>query len=209
VLQNLVPARLAYFDESIDWRGKTVLDLGCGGGFMSEALARRGAEVTSIDPAPAAIVIAEAHAASQGLAIRFVVASGEKLPLGDRSMDLVVCVDVLEHVKDLDAVLGEIARVLRPGGTFAFDTINRNLLSWFVMIVFGEGVTGLLPAGTHDAALFIKPRELEAKLRAKGFTACTMTGLGPVGLNRRLDIVFGRLPFTAIQYMGVAKLKPA
>ena len=205
VLQNLVPARLRYFDASIDWRGKAVLDLGCGGGFMSEALARRGALVTGIDPSPSAIAIAERHAASQGLAIRYAVASGEQLPMENRSMDHVVCVDVLEHVKDLGTVLDEIARVLRPGGYFAFDTINRNVFARLVIVTLGERVIRLLPRGTHDAAMFITPGELEGKLRARGFTACAMTGLGPIGFNRRLDIVFGRLPVLAIQYMGLAR----
>ena len=205
VLQNLVPARMTYFDATIDWRGKAVLDLGCGGGFMSEALAKRGAAVTGIDPAAAAIAIAGRHAVSEGLAIRYAVASGEHLPLPDQSMDHVVCVDVLEHVTDLGVVLDEIARVLRPGGYLAFDTINRNFPARLVIVILGERVVRLLPRGTHDAAMFITPRELEDLLLAKGFTACTMTGLGPTGLNRRFDITFGRLPFLTIQYMGLAK----
>ena len=205
VLQNLVPARMQYFDATIDWRGKAVLDLGCGGGFMSEALARRGALVTGIDPAASAIAIAERHAAAQGLTITYVAASGERLPVPDQSMDHVVCVDVLEHVTDLGAVLDEISRALRPGGYLAFDTINRNFLARFVIVILGERLIRLLPRGTHDAAMFITPRELEDLLRARGFTTCTMTGLGPRGINRRLDITFGRLPVLTIQYMGLAK----
>ena len=205
-LQNLVPARLAYFDPLIDWRGKHVLDLGCGGGFMAEALARRGATVTGIDPSAGAITIAESHAAAEQLAISYVKASGEDLPFADSCFDHVVCVDVLEHVSDLDAVIGEIRRVLRPGGTFAFDTINRNFLAQLVIVILGEKLLKLLPRGTHDPAKFITPVELAAMLRAHGFGACRLAGLGPIGMNRKLDFVFGRLPFLTIQYMGHARL---
>ena len=208
VLQNLVPARLDYFDKVIDWRGKAVLDLGCGGGFMSEALARRGASVTGIDPAAPAIAIAQRHAATGNLAIRYLVASGERLPLPDQSMDHVVCVDVLEHVGDLGQVLDEIRRVLRPGGMLAFDTINRNFLARLVIVILGERVIQLLPRGTHDPAMFITPAELRGLLAARDFAGCTLAGLGPVGLNRRFDIIFGRLPFLTVQYMGHARLQP-
>ena len=205
-LQNLVPARLAYFDPLIDWRGKHVLDLGCGGGFMAEALARRGATVTGIDPSAGAITIAERHAAAEQLAISYVKASAENLPFADSCFDHVVCVDVLEHVGDLDAVIGEIRRVLRPGGTFAFDTINRNFLAQLVIVILGEKLLKLLPRGTHDPAKFITPVELVAMLRAHGFGACRLAGLGPIGMNCKLDFVFGRLPFLTIQYMGHARL---
>ena len=126
LLHNLVPARLKYFDNIIDsWRDKTVLDLGCGGGFMSEALANKGAKVIGVDPSEAAIAVAQDHAKGQGLAINYKVATGENIPLPDQSVDCVVCVDVLEHVAQLDRVLDEVHRVLRPGGMFLFDTINR------------------------------------------------------------------------------------
>ncbi len=205
VLQNLVPARLAYFDPLIPWRDKAVLDLGCGGGFMAEALARRGAVVIGIDPAAGAIAIAQAHAASENLPVRYLVAAGERLPLADQSMDHVVCVDVLEHVADLDLVLDEVRRVLRPGGCFAFDTINRTWLATFVIVVLGERVIRLLPPGTHDPEKFIPPGALCAALRSRGFGEIALAGLGPVGVNRGFDLKFGRLPFLGIQYMGVAR----
>ena len=113
-LKNLVPGRLAWFDRQIDWQGKGVLDLGCAGGFMAEALALRGARVTGIDPAEAAIAAARAHARAQGLSIGYDVGVGEALPYDDASFDAVVCVDVLEHVADLHKVMAEVARVLRP-----------------------------------------------------------------------------------------------
>ena len=205
-LQNLVPARLAFFDRLTSWNGRTVLDLGCGGGFMSEALAARGAKVIGVDVSRGAIGIAKRHAASGGLAIRYLVASGEGLPLPDASVDCVVCVDVLEHVRSLDQVLDEVRRVLRPNGVFLFDTINRTRLARFVIVACGERIFRLLPRGTHDPAGFIKPTELDAKLAARGFTDRVFKGLGPRGINSRFDITFGALPGTQIMYMGVARL---
>jgi len=206
-LHNMVPARLAGFDPVVgDWTGKRVLDLGCGGGFMAEALARRGALVTGIDPSPGAIDIAWKHAETSGLAIAYAIGTGESLNLADRSFDIVLCVDVLEHVEDLDRVIAEIGRVLKPGGLFLFDTINRNGLATMVMITFGENVLRLLPRGTHDPARFITPDEIHRKLTAAGFTVGRFVGFGPRRVNWRLDPVFGRLPTLAVQYMGDARL---
>ena len=207
-LKNLVPGRLAWFDRQIDWAGKTVLDLGCAGGFMAEALALRGADVTGIDPAAEAIDAARAHAREGKLRIGYDVGVGEALPYDDASFDAVVCVDVLEHVADLNKVLSEVARTLRPGGLFLFDTINRNPLARLATITIAEDMMRLLPRGTHDPAMFIKPAELRAALQGAGLLPGPITGLGPCGINRRGDLTFGPLPLTAILYMGVAQ-KPA
>jgi 2-polyprenyl-6-hydroxyphenyl methylase/3-demethylubiquinone-9 3-methyltransferase len=207
-LKNLVPGRLAWFDRHIDWQGRDVLDLGCAGGFMAEALARRGAHVTGIDPAADAIDAARAHARESGLRIGYDVGVGEALPYESASFDAVVCVDVLEHVADLNKVLSEVARTLRPGGLFLFDTINRTLLARLATITVAEDVLRLLPRGTHDPAMFIRPTELRAAMQRAGLVPGPVTGLGPRGLNRRLDLIFGPLPLTAILYMGIAQ-KPA
>jgi 2-polyprenyl-6-hydroxyphenyl methylase/3-demethylubiquinone-9 3-methyltransferase len=204
-LKNLVPGRLSWFDRQIDWAGKRVLDLGCAGGFMAEALATRGAQVTGIDPAEKAIAAARAHAAANGHAIAYDVGVGEALPYDLAGFDAVVCVDVLEHVSDLDRVLSEVARVLRPGGLFLFDTINRNPLARLATITMAEDILRLLPRGTHDPALFIKPAELRARLSRAGLTPGPMTGLGPRGITRRGDPTFGRLPVKAVLYMGTAR----
>ena len=204
-LKNLVPGRLAWFDGQIDWQGKAVLDLGCAGGFMAEALALRGAQVTGIDPAMGAVAAARAHARAQGLRIGYDVGLGEALPYDDASFDAVVCVDVLEHVADLARVLSEVARTLRPGGLFLFDTINRNPLARLATITVAEDLLRLLPRGTHDPAKFIKPAELRAAMQGAGLVPSAITGLGPRGINRRLDLTFGPLPLTAILYMGTAR----
>ncbi|MEQ8966756.1 MAG: bifunctional 2-polyprenyl-6-hydroxyphenol methylase/3-demethylubiquinol 3-O-methyltransferase UbiG [Azospirillaceae bacterium] len=204
-LANLVPARLAVFDPVIgDWRGKRVLDLGCAGGFMAEAIARRGAIVTGIDPAAATVAAARRHAEASGLAIRYDAGVGEALPYADDSFDVVVSVDVLEHVTDLEAVLDEVARVLVPGGLFCFDTINRTPFATLAVVTMGERVLRLLPRGTHDPALFIRPGELAAGLGARGFRLGPVTGLGPVGIDRHGTPRFGRVPTTAALYIGHA-----
>lgn len=203
-LKNLVPGRLKHFDTLIDWQGKQVLDLGCAGGFMAEALAKRGAQVTGIDPASDAITAARQHAQAEGLRIAYDVGVGEALPYDAAGFDAVVCVDVLEHVTDLQKVMFEVARVLRPGGLFLFDTINRNPLARLATITVAEDILRLLPRGTHDPAMFIKPAELRTAMGAAGLVPSRFTGLGPRGVNRRLDLTFGPLPLTAILYMGHA-----
>jgi len=176
-LKNLVPGRLAWMDRQIDWRGKTVLDLGCAGGFMAEALADRGATVIGIDPAQAAIAAARAHAHQSGRAISYDVGVGEELPYPGAAFDAVVCVDVLEHVRDLPMVLAEVARVLRPGGLFLFDTINRNPLARMVAITIAEDILRLLPRGTHDWKKFVRPSELARGLRRNGIDVADISGL--------------------------------
>lgn len=205
-LQNLVPARLRHFDPIVGtWRGRRVLDLGCAGGFMAEAMAARGASVTGIDPAVDALGAARARAGATASGVDYVAGIGEQLPFADAAFDIVVSVDVLEHVRDLDAVIADVRRVLRPGGLFLFDTINRNPLSAFAVVTMAERVLRLLPRGTHQSSGFIRPAELSAALRRHGFVVGPMAGLGPRRLDRRLDIIFGYVPSTAILYIGHAR----
>lgn len=207
-LRNMVPARLDWFDRFIDWNGARVLDLGCAGGFMSEAMTERGAVVTGIDPSEGAIAAAREHAAISGLSIEYDTGVGEALPYADGAFSAVVCVDVLEHVADLNRVVAEVARVLAPGGVFLFDTINRNPLSRFATITMAEDVLRILPRGTHDPELYIRPDELRVVVEAAGLKQGPFAGLGPRGLDRRGDMIFGRVPGLVINYMGVAT-KPA
>lgn len=203
-LKNMVPGRMRYFDRFLDWQNKHVLDVGCAGGFMTEAIAQRGAHAFGIDPSEPAIAAGRAHAAATGLEIDYRVGIGEALPYEDASFDAVVCVDVLEHVTDLSLVISEISRVLKPGGIFLFDTINRSRLAAFVTVTMAEDVMGILPRGTHDPAMYIKPKELRWELASAGFSVGKLTGFGPRGINLKGGFTFGRLPGTAIIYMGTA-----
>jgi 2-polyprenyl-6-hydroxyphenyl methylase/3-demethylubiquinone-9 3-methyltransferase len=205
-LKNLVPGRLAWFNRHIDLADKTVLDLGCAGGLMAEALTKNGANVIGIDPAAQATATAAVHAKHMDYAIQYDVGMGENLPYTDDHFDAVVCVDWLEHVTDLTKVLAEVARVLKPGGLFLYDTINRNMIARLATITIAEDMLRLLPKGTHDPTMFIKPHELRDALTKAGLVVGPQTGLGPRGLNRRGDITFGKLPIKAVLYMGIARL---
>lgn len=205
-LRKLVPGRLALFDAMVvDWRGLAVLDLGCGGGFMAEALARRGAAVTGVDPSGPALAAARHHASRGGLTIDYRPGVGEAVPVTSGAMDVVVCVDVLEHVDDLDRVLDEIRRVLKPGGLLLFDTVNRTRLATLVMVTCGERLLGLLPPGTHDPRRFVRPDALRRGLVARGFAVPPFVGFGPRGLDAQGDFTFGRLPTLAVLYLGQAR----
>ncbi|MEW6442214.1 MAG: bifunctional 2-polyprenyl-6-hydroxyphenol methylase/3-demethylubiquinol 3-O-methyltransferase UbiG [bacterium] len=201
------PVRFGYFDRVLRREGPrggalTLLDVGCGGGILAEDFARAGARVTGIDPAPESIEAARAHAAESGLKIEYRVGSGEHLPFADTSFDVAACCDVLEHVDDLARVVGEIARVLKPGGLFLYDTINRTLMSKVAVIkVMQEWrSTAFAPPNSHVWEKFIKPAEFCALLRAHGFEQREMRGIStrrsPLGVwldfRRRVK---GRISF--------------
>ena len=142
-LKNMVPGRLNWFDQHVDWKQARVLDLGCAGGFMTEAMDDRGATVTGIDPAAHVVDVARAHAEAHGRHISYDVGVGEDLPYDAAAFDVVVCVDVLEHVQCLSKVLDEVSRVLRGGGIFLFDTINKTSLARLLTVTFAEDILGL------------------------------------------------------------------
>lgn len=177
-LIHLIPARFKFFDQMLaDWSKKKVLDLGCGGGFMAELLAKRGAQVVGVDPSEPLLGVARSHASEQGLCIDYRVGTGEALPIENESVDVVVCVDVLEHVTDVDQVLKEVRRVLKPGGLFFYDTINRTFFSFLWMIVALEWISGRIPRGTHDWRKFIPPEALLGLLNRNGFDSIGQAGI--------------------------------
>ncbi|MEN9216165.1 MAG: bifunctional 2-polyprenyl-6-hydroxyphenol methylase/3-demethylubiquinol 3-O-methyltransferase UbiG [Gloeomargarita sp. HHBFW_bins_162] len=170
LLNHLNPGRFEFFDQYVaDWRRVRVLDVGCGGGLTCEFLARRGAIVAGVDRSPASIAVARAHAQSQGLTIEYREGTGEALPYPDAAFQVVVCVDVLEHVADVAQVVKECGRVLQPGGLFLFDTINRTWQSKVLMIWLMEDILRQIPQGIHDWEKFITPAELTHFLEQAGF----------------------------------------
>jgi len=180
------PARLDYFtrvlkDLGVDPAGKTVLDIGCGGGLFAEEFARMNARVIGVDPSTPSIATARSHAGRAGLSIDYRVAVGEKLPLESGSADIACCVDVLEHVDDLDAVISETARVLRTGGVYLFDTINRTGMSRLVMIKLLQEwrLTALMPPNLHAWEQFITPGELRTVMSRHHLESRDMVGIGP------------------------------
>jgi 2-polyprenyl-6-hydroxyphenyl methylase / 3-demethylubiquinone-9 3-methyltransferase len=177
VLHAMNPARLGFYLAALDRpRGRLVLDAGCGGGLVAKGLVEAGAVVVGVDRLPACIEVAR-RAVPAGF--RPAVAELERLPFAGGSFDAVVAADVLEHVPDLPAATAELARVLRPGGSFLFDTINRTAWAWFTALLGAERLAGLVPRGTHDWRLFIRPAELDLLLRRAGLAAVTTAGLAP------------------------------
>jgi 2-polyprenyl-6-hydroxyphenyl methylase/3-demethylubiquinone-9 3-methyltransferase len=150
-----------------------LLDVGCGGGFLSEEFAKAGFNVTGMDPSPHLLDAARTHAAQCGLNVNYVEGYGEHLPFPTCAFDHVACCDVLEHVDDLGTVIGEIARVLKPGGTFLFDTVNRTLVSWLFMIKVAQDwrFTAWEAPRTHIWSKFVKPKELSVLMSAHGLLA--------------------------------------
>ncbi|MEM7793884.1 MAG: bifunctional 2-polyprenyl-6-hydroxyphenol methylase/3-demethylubiquinol 3-O-methyltransferase UbiG [Cyanobacteria bacterium P01_C01_bin.118] len=183
-LNKMNPLRFKYFDRVIPrWQGLRVLDVGCGGGYTCEFLARRGAIVTGIDQSAACIEVAKRHSLAMELTIDYRVGVGENLAFEDNGFDVVICVDVLEHVESPKATVTEIGRVLKPGGLFCFDTISRTWQSRWMMIWLLENVLRQIPQGIHDWRKFVRPEELDELLLQAGFAKATMEGFDLFGRN--------------------------
>lgn len=187
ILTALNPGRLGYFQRVLNDKlkirpsGKRVLDIGCGGGALAEEFARIGYQVTGIDPSGPSIQAAKAHAQQMGLHIDYRQGSGEAIPFADAAFDIAYCCDVLEHVNDLDKVIAETARVLKPVGVYLYDTINRTLASKLVVIkLFQEWEwTSFMPPRLHDWHMFIKPKELHEMMSRHGLENRDLVGLKP------------------------------
>lgn len=184
--ESVNPPRFAYFrhilrQQPASPQGLNLLDVGCGGGLLAEEFARLGCMVTGIDPSGPSLAAARAHALRTGLRIDYQTGSGEAIPAPDQRFDLVSCCDVLEHVDDPDRVIAEIARVLKPGGIFFFDTINRTLKSWLLAIKLVQDwpLTRIMPRHVHVHEKFIRPAELAAGMARHGLVSRDMTGLAP------------------------------
>ncbi len=187
VLAALNPARFGYMRRVLTEElhlapgSLRALDIGCGGGLLAEEFARLGCAVVGVDPSEESLAAALTHAASQGLAIEYQCAMGEALPFADESFDIVYCCDVLEHVTDLLQVIAETARVLRPGGTYLYDTINRTPQSRLIVIKLLQEWrwTALMPPRLHDWRMFIRPGEVRRALEHHGLVPGGLTGLKP------------------------------
>jgi 2-polyprenyl-6-hydroxyphenyl methylase/3-demethylubiquinone-9 3-methyltransferase len=177
-LHDIEPARVAWIAERVALPGARVADVGCGGGLLAESLTRLGARVTAIDLALDMLAVARAHAASEGLQIDFREQSAAALAAAEAGrFDAVCCMEMIEHVPEPAALLQDLARLLRPGGTLIVSTLNRNVRSFLGAIVGAEYVFGLVPRGTHEYARLVRPAELAAYARAAGLTLHELTGL--------------------------------
>jgi 2-polyprenyl-6-hydroxyphenyl methylase/3-demethylubiquinone-9 3-methyltransferase len=177
-LHALNPARLGYVADRVQLRGARVLDIGCGGGLLSEALGQAGADVTAIDLAPDLLKIARLHGLESGIRVDYRQVSAEALASeAPATFDAVTCMEMLEHVPDPASVLQACATLLRPGGRLFVSTLNRTPAAFALAIVGAEYVARLLPKGTHQYRDFIRPSELAAWLRASGLQLEDVSGL--------------------------------
>jgi len=177
-LHALNPLRLQWIESHSPLQEKQVLDIGCGGGILSEAMARCGAIVTGIDMASEAVRAAQAHRAQSGLSIDYRLTSAETLA-GEEpgKYDIVTCLEMLEHVPDPASIISAAARLVKPEGMVYFATLNRNLKSFIYAIAGAEYILGLLPKGTHRHARFLTPAELSWHVRNTGMEVTAITGI--------------------------------
>lgn len=177
-LHEINPLRLDFIDERAQLAGKTVLDVGCGGGILAESMAARGARVTGIDAGEAPLSVARLHQLESGVEVEYERTTAEALAdARPESFDVVTCMEMLEHVPEPASVIAACARLVKPGGHAFFSTINRNPKSYLFAIVGAEYVLRLLPKGTHDFAKFIRPSEIGDWTRHAGLEMREIIGM--------------------------------
>ena len=185
-LHEINPLRLAWIERQAPLEARDALDVGCGGGILAEAMARRGARVTGIDLAEKPLKVAQLHLLESRLEVRYELASAEEYAARHAGgFDVLTCMEMLEHVPDPASAVAACARLLRPGGRAIFSTINRNPKAYLFAVIGAEYVLNLLPKGTHDYARFIRPSELAQWCRASGLRILEMTGMQYNPLTRR------------------------
>ncbi|MFI0471309.1 bifunctional 2-polyprenyl-6-hydroxyphenol methylase/3-demethylubiquinol 3-O-methyltransferase UbiG [Halomonas sp. HMF6819] len=200
-LHEINPLRLDFIDARAGLAGKKVLDVGCGGGILSESMARRGADVTGIDLGEAPLGVARVHAEHQNVELAYRNVSVETL--ADEmpgAFDVVTCMEMLEHVPDPASVIRACCTLVRPGGYVFFSTINRTPKSYAFAIVGAEYVLNLLPRGTHDYAKFIRPHEMASWARKAGLEVREQTGLTYNPFTKRYKLVANDVSVNYMMY---------
>lgn len=188
-LHEINPLRMGFISSKVNLAGKRVIDIGCGGGILSEAMAQQGAIVSAIDLADASLSVAKLHQLESGLGIRYEKISAEAMAAREpASFDVVTCLEMLEHVPDPEAIVRACAHLVKPGGHLFFSTINRNPKAYLFAVLGAEYILKLLPRGTHDYAKFIKPSELLAWTRALRLEAGELTGMAYNPLSKRYSL---------------------
>lgn len=203
-LHEINPLRLNYIDRFAGLAGKTVLDVGCGGGILSESMAGLNASVTGIDLSDKALQVAKLHLLESGKQVDY-----RKIAVEDMAaeypgtFDVVTCLEMLEHVPDPDSVIASCAKLVKPGGWVFFSTLNRNPKSYLFAILGAEYILNMLPRGTHDYAKFIKPSELAQSCRDAGLNVTDLTGMSYNPLSK----VYSLGKDTDVNYMMACRLE--
>ncbi|HXI49166.1 MAG TPA: bifunctional 2-polyprenyl-6-hydroxyphenol methylase/3-demethylubiquinol 3-O-methyltransferase UbiG [Steroidobacteraceae bacterium] len=198
-LHELNPLRLRYVERAASLRDARVLDVGCGGGILSEAMARGGARVLGIDLSQAVLDVAELHALEAELSVEYQAIAAEELAAAKpASFDLVTCMEMLEHVPDPAATLSALATLAKPGGNVIVSTLNRKPIAFAVAILGAEYIARVLPRGTHEYLKFIRPSELARWGRAAGLELIDLTGIAYNPLTR----AFRLSPNTDVNYLA-------
>jgi 2-polyprenyl-6-hydroxyphenyl methylase / 3-demethylubiquinone-9 3-methyltransferase len=197
-LHELNPLRLEWIAARSTLAGAKAVDVGCGGGILSEALARRGAEVLGIDLADKPLSVARLHQLESGVPVRYENVAVETLAQREPGQfDVVTCMELLEHVPDPASIVNACAALVRPGGKVFFSTINRNPKAYLFAVIGAEYLLQLLPRGTHDYAKFIKPSELARHCRAAGLEVREIRGMSYNPLSKRYTLG----PDTSVNYL--------
>ena len=204
-LHRINPVRLDYIARQAELGKAHVLDVGCGGGLLAEGMAARGATVTGIDRSEKALGVARTHATQSGIDVRYEASDAETWAEAHAgAYDIVTCLEVLEHVPDVEATVAACARMLKPGGLFFFATLNRTPKSYLMAILGAEYVLGWLPKGTHRYDHFIRPSELVAAMRHGGLEPAELRGMSYRILTDRFELS----DELDVNYLGFAR-KPA
>jgi 2-polyprenyl-6-hydroxyphenyl methylase/3-demethylubiquinone-9 3-methyltransferase len=188
-LHEINPLRLDFIDAIADIRGKRVLDVGCGGGILSESMAEKGAKVTAIDMGEKALKVAQLHSLESGIKVDYRLVSVEALANEmPGHFDVVTCMEMLEHVPDPSAVIESCARLVKPGGHVFFSTINRNPKAYLFAVIGAEYILNMLPRGTHDYGKLIKPSELSFWARRSGLVVSGLKGMRYSPFSKRYSL---------------------
>ncbi|MES2159668.1 MAG: bifunctional 2-polyprenyl-6-hydroxyphenol methylase/3-demethylubiquinol 3-O-methyltransferase UbiG [Pseudomonadota bacterium] len=203
-LHEINPLRLEWINARAPLAGKNVIDIGCGGGILSESMARKGAKVTGIDLSEKALKVADLHSLESGVAVRYKLIAAEEMAAQEAGQyDVVTCMEMLEHVPDPGAIVRAAATLVKPGGQVFFSTLNRNPKAYLFAILGAEYLLRMLPKGTHDYDKFITPSELSQFIRSAGLEVQGFKGMGYNPLTK----IYSLNEDTSVNYL-VATTRP-
>lgn len=201
-LHEINPLRLEWINARAPLAGKQVIDIGCGGGILSESMARKGATVTGIDLGEKALKVADLHSLESGVPVRYKLIAAEEMAAQEPGQfDVVTCMEMLEHVPDPAAIVRACATLVKPGGLVFFSTLNRNPKSYLFAVIGAEYILRMLPKGTHDYEKFITPSELSQFIRSAGLEVAGLKGMGYNPLTK----IYSLNDDTSVNYLVAAR----